>query len=262
MSAIIPFAEPFTSQQAVIYQQQLRERRPLVHCLTNDVVQNFTANVLLAIGASPAMVIAREEVRDFVVVADSLLINIGTVNHSIIDSMLLAAESAYQTKTPWVLDPVAVSPILTYRTELAKQLLSFNPTVIRGNASEILVLAGEKSSGKGTDSLDSTDSALQAAQELAIKYQTIVAVTGAIDYVTDGKTTYAIHAGDEMLTRVTGTGCALSAMVAAFIGSNEDSLSAAAAACLSMSLAGERANKTQGLGTFIFSVLDHLSLDS
>lgn len=238
----------------------VKTQRPLVHCITNDVVQNFTANVLLAIGASPAMIIAEQEVAEFVKIANSLLINIGTINHNTAKSMLLAASQAQQSQTPWVLDPVAVGSALAYRTEIAYQLLSFKPTVIRGNASEILALSGQFASSKGPDSQDSTKSALQYAKQLAQDYQTIIAMTGDIDYITDGHTTYAIAGGDIALTKITGTGCSLSAMVAAFIVNSTDPLLATAAACFMMKKAGEKANKQLGLGSFAVSLLDQLSL--
>lgn len=249
----------FQITQTAPFINHIKQKRPLVHCITNDVVQNFTANVLLAIGASPAMVIAEQEVAEFVNIADSLLINIGTIHSNTAQSMLLAAAKAQQTQTPWVLDPVAVGAALNYRTEIAHQLLSFNPTVIRGNASEILALNGQKSFSKGPDGQDTTQSALNAAQELAQKYQTIVAMTGDVDYITNGNSTYSITGGDIALTKVTGTGCSLSAMVAAFIANSPDPLSATACACFMMKKVGELANKQQGLGTFSISLLDQLS---
>lgn len=249
----------FQNNDAIPFIEQVKQKRPLVHCITNDVVQNFTANVLLAIGASPAMVVAKQEVEDFVTIASSLLINIGTIDEHSANSMLLAAAKAEQTQTPWVLDPVAVGAALKYHTEIAKQLLTFRPSVIRGNASEILALSGQQSSSKGPDGLDSTDSALNAAILLAQKYQTIVAITGEIDYVTDGEQIYSIVGGDIALTRVTGTGCSLSAMVAAFIATTSDRLTATATACFMMKKAGQLANKQQGLGSFAIAVIDHLS---
>ncbi|KES17664.1 Hydroxyethylthiazole kinase, sugar kinase family [Gilliamella apicola SCGC AB-598-I20] len=248
------------SHDAIPFIEQVRLQRPLIHCITNDVVQNFTANVLLAIGASPAMVVAEQEVEDFVAVASSLLINIGTIDSQSAKSMLLAAAKAKQTQTPWVLDPVAVGAALKYRTDIAQQLLTFSPSVIRGNASEILALSGQQSSSKGPDGLDSTDSALNAAKLLAEKYRTIVAITGEIDYVTDGKQIYSIVGGDIALTRVTGTGCSLSAMVAAFIAASKDRLAATASACFMMKKAGELANKQSGLGSFAMAIIDQLSL--
>lgn len=238
----------------------VKQHHPLVHCITNDVVQNFTANVLLAIGASPAMVIAKQEVASFVKIANSLLINVGTLDSNSAESMLLAAASAQKNHIPWVLDPVAVGPALAYRTEIVHQLIGFKPTVIRGNASEILALNGDNSSSKGPDGQDSTESALNAAKQLAQKHQTIVSITGDVDYITDGKQTYSITGGDIALTKITGTGCSLSAMVAAFIAGSTNTLLATTSACFMMKKAGELGNKQQGLGTYAVSLIDQLSL--
>ncbi|RKS84768.1 hydroxyethylthiazole kinase [Orbus hercynius] len=242
------------------YLQKLNRDKPLIHCMTNDVVQNFTANILLAIGAIPAMVIAKEETADFVHIADSVLINLGTITQWSSKSMLIAAQAAMVTQTPWVLDPVAVGNALTFRSNIAKQLLRFKPAVIRCNASEILALADKTSIGKGPDSQDSTDAALNVAKTIALQYQTVVAMTGKTDYITDGYTTYVIDGGDIALTKVTGVGCALSAVVAAMIGCNTNHLLAAASSCLMMKKAGELADKHHGLGTFAISLLDQLSL--
>lgn len=252
--------KPLQAAQAIPFIKRVKDQCPLVHCITNDVVQNFTANVLLAIGASPAMVIAEQEVTAFVNVANSLLVNIGTINNNTAKSMLLAAAETQKNQLPWVLDPVAVGSALIYRSEIAHQLLLLKPTVVRGNASEILALSGQNSSSKGPDSQDSTESALNAANLLAQKYQTIIAITGDVDYVTDGHNTYSIAGGDINLTKVTGTGCSLSAMVAAFIAVSTDALLATASACYMMKRAGELANKQQGLGTYAVSLLDQLSL--
>lgn len=248
------------AEQVSPFIKHVRLSNPLVHCITNDVVQNFTANILLAIGASPAMVVAQEEVADFVKVTDSLLINVGTIEKSSAQSMLLAARTAMLVDKPWVLDPVAVGSVLKFRTQVVHSLLSYHPTVIRGNAAEIMALIGHKAQSKGVDSQESTESALTAAKTLADQYQTIVAVTGATDYVTDGKQVYSIAGGDVALTKVTGTGCSLSAMVAAFIANSSDRLCAAASACYMMKKAAELADKQQGLGSFAVSLLDQLSL--
>lgn len=248
------------AEQAIPFIRQVRLQNPLVHCITNSVVQNFTANILLAIGASPAMVVAEQEVASFVKVVNGILINIGTIEQTSAKSMLITAHTAMILQTPWVFDPVAVGAVLNFRTEIAHQLLSYHPTVIRGNAAEILALAGQRSQSKGVDSQDSTESALNAAQILAKKYNSIVAVTGLVDYVTDGEQVYAIAGGDVALTRVTGTGCTLSAMIAAFIACSSDKLLATASACFMMKKAAELANKQVGLATFAMSLWDQLSI--
>ncbi|KAA8998880.1 hydroxyethylthiazole kinase [Affinibrenneria salicis] len=234
------------------------QRAPLVHCLTNDVVQSFTANVLLALGASPAMVIAPEEAAQFSALADALLINIGTLEAGRAEAMLAAIEHALPAGTPWVLDPVAVGG-LTYRTGFARRLLTLRPAAIRGNASEIMALSGETSRGRGVDSRDDSLAALPAARELARRSGAIVAVTGAVDYVTDGERAWAVPGGDRLMTRVVGTGCALSAVVAAFCALDGDRLQHVASACRVMSRAGElAARQAGGPGSFIPAFLDSL----
>lgn len=238
--------------------QLLRQQAPLVHCMTNDVVQTFTANVLLALHASPAMVIDAEEAAQFAGFADALLINVGTLTRDRRDAMLAAVQAAQKAGTPWTLDPVAVGA-LTLRTEFCQQLLSLHPAAIRGNASEILALANQATGGRGVDSLHQADAALSAAQQLARDYDTVVAVTGEVDYVTDGTQTLAIPGGSPLMTRVVGTGCALSAVVAAFTSLPGERLLHVAAACRVMSLAGEiTARQVEGPGSFASAFLDAL----
>ncbi|MFD1093972.1 hydroxyethylthiazole kinase [Providencia vermicola] len=238
--------------------QQLHSTSPLVHCMTNDVVQTFTANVLLALGCSPAMVIELEEAEQFATMANSLLINVGTLTADRQQAMKYAVHSANTAGTPWVLDPVAVGA-LTFRTHFCHELLGLKPAAIRGNASEIMALAGNSLGGRGVDSLNSTDDALPAAQSLAKQANTIVAISGEIDYVTDGKRTIAIEGGDILMTRVVGTGCALSAVVAASCALSGDRLQHVATACTLMKLAGETATqRCRGTGSFIPEFLDAL----
>jgi hydroxyethylthiazole kinase len=143
-----------------------RTRSPLTHCMTNDVVQTFTANVLLALGASPAMVIEAEEAEQFAAIADALLINVGTLTSPRAQSMRRAIESAVAAGKPWTLDPVAAGA-LTFRTRFCHQILALKPAAIRGNASEILALAGMSAGGRGVDTTDTAASAVPAAQALA-----------------------------------------------------------------------------------------------
>lgn len=238
----------------------LRQLSPLVHCMTNDVVQSFTANVLLAIGAAPAMVIEPEEAAQFSPVASALLINIGTLTAERRRGMLAAIQAANGSSTPWVLDPVAVGG-LSFRTQFAREILSLNPSAIRGNASEILALAGAKAGGRGVDSTDDALTALPAAQELALQTGAIVAVTGERDYVTDGETSWSVAGGGVMMTRVVGTGCALSAVAAACCALPGKRLDNVAAACRLMKVAGEQAiAASRGPGSFIPAFIDALYL--
>ena len=234
-----------------------RRHSPLVHCMTNDVVQTFTANVLLSIGASPAMVIDPDEASQFAAIADALLINVGTLTVERATAMRAAAHSAKQAGKPWVLDPVAVGA-LTLRTEFCRELLALQPAAIRGNASEIMALAGMSGGGRGVDTTDTAATALPAAQALARQLNTVVAVTGEVDYITDGQRTRMVTGGDPLMTRVVGTGCALSAVVAASTAMPGDRLENVAAACGLMKLAGGKAAQRGGPGSFIPAFLDAL----
>jgi hydroxyethylthiazole kinase len=245
---------------------RVRERAPLVHCLTNLVVTNFTANVLLAIGAAPAMVVAREEAGEFAGIAHALSVNLGTLDVPQSKAIRVAVDAANAAGKPWVLDPVAVGP-LAFRTEFALDLLDSKPAVIRGNASEIISLAGGTASGRGVDSTAATDAALDAAQILALKTQATVAVTGATDYITDGRRTVALSNGSPLMTRVTGVGCALSASGAAFVGvanGRDEHWLATVAAVAYSTVAGELAARDAALpGSFAVAYLDRLaSLDA
>jgi hydroxyethylthiazole kinase len=248
---------------------RVRERAPLVHCLTNLVVTNFTANVLLALGAAPAMVVAREEVGEFVPLTNAVSVNLGTLDLPQSKAIRVAVEAANRAHKPWILDPVAVGP-LSFRTAFAFDLLDAHPAVIRGNASEIISLSGGESSARGVDSTAFAEAALDAAQLLALKTGAVVAVTGPTDYITDGRRTIALSNGSPLMTRVTGVGCALSATVAAFVGAvnaddeADDFWAATAAAIAYSTIAGELASRDAALpGSFAVAYLDRLaSLDA
>lgn len=248
-----------TFEEALPVLQKLRRMNPLIHCMTNEVVQEITANVLLAAGASPAMVVANQEAEQFVVNSSALLINLGTPYESRLVTMRGTVEAAKRANIPWVLDPVAAGGI-PWRNEIIKEFVRYTPTAIRGNASEILFLAGEGAGGKGVDSTDSSDKALNGAVNLAKQAQTIVVVTGEVDYATDGKKILATKGGNPMITKVVGTGCSLSALLAAFLATSaEDPLFAAIACCAYVNRAGEIAgSKSQGPGSFHNHYLDAL----
>jgi hydroxyethylthiazole kinase len=238
----------------------LRQQAPLTHCLTNVVVTGFTANVLLATGASPAMVIAEEEAAGFAAIANALLINLGTVTQDSANAMERAAAAAAAAGTPWVLDPVAVGA-LAFRTRIATELLRHRPAIIRGNASEILALAGVSAGGRGVDATDSSASAISAAQSLAQRSGAVVAVSGETDYITDGAQLIAVSGGHPIMTRVTGTGCALGAVMAAFLGAGIPALRAATAASAVFAHVGERAQaQARGPGSFAVALIDELAL--
>ncbi len=221
----------------------LRRAAPLTHCITNLVADNFTANALLAVGASPAMVVAPEEAAGFAAIAHAVLINVGTVTQPDAKAMALAAAAARHAGKPWVLDPVGAGA-LPWRTGVVAELLHHRPAILRGNASEILAVAGASGGGKGVDSTAGSADALPAAQELAARLRAVVAVSGATDYVTDGEQTFAVPGGDALVTRVTATGCALGAVMAALAGTAATPLRAAVAASVLFKVAAERAGRS------------------
>lgn len=246
---------------------RFRASAPLVHLLTNEVVQEISANVLLAAGASPAMIVAEEEVAAFAALSGALLINVGTLYPARLSAMRLAVAAAVRAQVPWTLDPVAVG-VLAYRTQFCCELLASRPAAIRGNASEILALAeaagGDvaKSAGRGVDTLARSEAAIDAARQLARTSGAIVAVTGQTDYITDGETVWATPWGHPLMTRVVGAGCALSALVAALTAgahSCTNRLNAVAAACAIAGLCGEwAAAESDGPGSFKGAFLDAL----
>ncbi|PRB10450.1 hydroxyethylthiazole kinase [Microbacterium sp. MYb62] len=241
----------------------LRETPPLTHCITNTVVTGFTANVLLALGAAPAMVDIVDEAGMFAGVASGVLINLGTPTPEQRAASLEAVAGATASGTPWVLDPVAIGA-LPVRTALAHVLVEQRPTAIRGNASEILALAGLSAGGRGVDATDTTDAAADAAASLARRHGSVVAVSGPVDLITDGERVLRLSNGHELLTRVTGGGCALGAVMAAFLGAarttEHDAFSAVAAASLVYTIAAEHAAATStGPGSFAVALLDALA---
>ncbi|SDS02752.1 hydroxyethylthiazole kinase [Microbacterium paraoxydans] len=243
--------------------EEVRAAPPLTHCVTNAVVTGFTANVLLALGAAPAMVDIVGETEPFAAAASGLLVNLGTPTPEQREASREAVAGARAAGTPWVLDPVAIGT-LPVRTALAHELVALRPTAIRGNASEILALAGHSSGGRGVDATDGTEAAAAAARELAVRHGSVVAVSGPVDLLTDGERVIRIANGHELLTRVTGGGCALGAVMAAFLGAargtGTDALTAVAAAALVYTVAAEQAaESSRGPGSFAVGLLDALS---
>ncbi len=237
----------------------LRQTKPLIHNITNFVVMNYTANALLACGASPVMAHAENEVEEMVAYAGSLVLNIGTLTDVWVAAMLKAGRRATTLGKPIILDPVG-SGATELRTETAKSILAWTKvSVVRGNASEILSLAGQNTATKGVDSTDSIEDAGRAAKALARELGTTLAITGPTDIVTDGRRTLIIEGGHELMPYVTGTGCSATALVGAFHAIDPDSVSAAATALAFFGLAGERAGaKADGPGTFQIHLLDAL----
>ncbi len=238
---------------------ELRGRSPLVQCLTNIVAAQWTANVLLAVGAAPAMVDNPEEAGAFARIAGGVLVNLGTPYADTVAAMEQAVAGAADAGTPWVLDPVAAGA-LGWRTEIARKLLAEGPTVLRGNASEVMALTGG-AGGKGVDSVDTPEAALDAAVELAGLHGTVVAISGPVDHLTDGPRVVRVANGHPLLTRVTGVGCALGAMIAGFAAVLDDPLLAAVSATAMLTVCGEvAAAASPGPGSFAVALLDQLAL--
>lgn len=219
---------------------------------------NIAANVVLAAGASPAMVHAEAEVADFVPISGALTINIGTLSPNWVSAMQKAADAAIASGTPWVLDPVAhfATP---YRSEVVKDLIARSPTIIRGNASEILALSGVATAGKGADSGDSVADAETAATALAKAQGCVVAITGEVDFVTDGIRVARVSGGSDIMPMITAMGCSLTALMGAFA-AVAPPLEATVAALSMFAEAGTRAAQTaSGPGSFQVAFLDALS---
>ncbi|MDA8406842.1 MAG: hydroxyethylthiazole kinase [Deltaproteobacteria bacterium] len=248
-----------TTRKAGDLLSKLREIRPVIHSITNFVVMNSTANVLLALGAAPIMAHALEEIEDISSISNSLVINIGTLSSAWIESMESAAQLARSSMKPFVLDPVGAGAT-KLRTKTACNIARFStPTVIRGNASEILSIARVGSKTRGVDSVNSTDEAIESASMLARSLDTVVAITGEKDFVTDGKRSFVILGGSAMMACVTGTGCAASVIVGAFLAVEKDALLATASALALFKLVAEKASaRSAGPGSFWVSVLDEL----
>jgi len=253
VAAPIPAVDIGTALEA------LRERTPLVQCLTNIVVAQWTANVLLAVGAAPAMVDNPHEAGQLAASAGGVLVNLGTPYDDTAAAMEQAAGAAGRAGRPWVLDPVAAG-VLAWRTGIATHLLSeFSPTIVRGNASEVIALAGG-AGGRGVDSTDAAETAVDVARRLAARHRTVVAVSGQVDHLTDGERLVRIANGHSWLTQVTGVGCALGAMMAGFAAVVDDPLLAAAAATATVTVAAEDAARAAtGPGSFAVALLDALA---
>jgi hydroxyethylthiazole kinase len=237
---------------------EIRRRRPLVHNVTNLVVMPFTANALLAVGASPVMAHAPEEVAEFAAMAGAIVVNMGTVDRAFLEGMEAAARAASAAGRPWAFDPVGVGAT-AWRREVGRRLMALRPTVVRGNAGEIMALAGGDFAGQGVDSLAGSDAAVTAARRLSAESGVVVAVTGATDYVVAGDRVSAIAGGNPMSQQVTGTGCATTALVGAFLAVAPPEEAAAAALALMKHAAEAAVAVSSGPGTFAAQLLDALA---
>jgi hydroxyethylthiazole kinase len=234
----------------------VRQQKPLVVNITNYVVMNNTANALLAIGASPIMAHSKQEMAEMMSFAGALVINIGTLDSEWTPRMIFAVEQANANGKVVVLDPVGCGAS-TLRTETSRQIARLaDKLIIRGNASEIIALAGEQAQSKGVDSLDSSDAALGAAQFLVAEYGANVVISGETDYIVTKSQTVTLGNGHEMMPYVTGMGCTLSALTGAFAAVGDETGLAAAAV---LGVAGEiAAEQARGPGSLQLTLLDEL----
>ncbi len=239
--------------------KKLREKKPLIHNITNYVVMNYTANALLACGASPVMAHASEEVEEMVSFAGALVLNIGTLTPYWVDSMLKAGKRANELNIPVILDPVG-SGATKLRTDSAKRLIDeVSIKVVRGNASEVLSLAHEGSKTKGVDSIHTVDEAADAALTLSKELNTTLAITGKVDLITDGERIYRVSNGHDLMGYCTGTGCTATVIIGAFLAVDPDPVTATTTALAYFGLAGEKAaTKAQSPGSFQIAMLDAL----
>jgi hydroxyethylthiazole kinase len=237
----------------------IRERKPLVHQITNYVVMNETANATLAIGALPVMAHALQEVEEMATAASALVLNIGTLSDAWVESMVLAGRSANRAGVPVVLDPVGAGAT-TYRTETSRRLLGeVRIAVVRGNSAEIATLAGRQAQIRGVEAVGAAggpELARGAARELGA----VVAVTGPVDHVSDGEIVHAVANGHELLGSVTGTGCMATAITGCFLAVRaDDPLAAATEALVAFGVAGEdAAKKAKSPGSFHVALYDAL----
>jgi len=242
--------------------ERVREASPLVHNITNVVVTNFTANGLLALGASPVMAYAKEEVAEMAKLAGALVLNIGTLNATEVEAMLIAGRAANEAGVPVIFDPVGVGAT-SYRTETARRIVEqIKLAAVRGNAAEIANMIGEPWNIKGVDAGEGSGDVAVLAERAATKLGTVVAITGKEDVVTDGQTTYLIRNGHPLLTKVTGTGCLLTSVVGAFAAVEQDVVKAAVAALTYYGVAAEQAaaeTVNRGPGSFQAAFLDALA---
>ncbi len=238
----------------------IREKRPLVHSITNYVVMNETANATLCIGALPIMAHAVEEVEEMVAIANALVLNIGTLEPAWIDAMELAGRRANELRIPVILDPVGAGAT-KLRTQSSKRLLeNVKISIVRGNAGEVATLAGIAAEVKGVESIGASATPDEIARKFAESYGCTVAITGPIDAVSDGKRNASISNGDVMLSRVVGTGCMSNVIVAAFAAVESDPFVAAVGGLVAFGAAGELAAKISGNrpGTFAVELMNGL----
>ena len=237
--------------------QQLQQQQPLVQCITNTVASQYTANVLLAAGASPAMIDNPFESEVFAGLAAGLIINLGTPTTEQVQAMQLSAKTRQLKSLPWVLDPVGYGPVLKWRSQIADQLLTYHPSVIRGNASEIATLSGHIHASRGVDSTLDSRYAVDYAHAL-FQHTQVVAISGPSDFIVSPKMTVEVRGGSALQPKVTASGCALGALVAAYSGVTTPFI-ASIAAHVHFAIAAKRAAEHHPyVGHFNAAFLDQL----
>jgi hydroxyethylthiazole kinase len=238
----------------------IRERKPLVHQITNYVVMNETANATLSLGALPVMAHAPQEVEEMASAAGALVLNIGTLSDHWIEAMLIAGAAANRAGAPVVLDPVGAGAT-EYRTDTARRLLEvLDVAVVRGNAAEVATLAGRQAEIRGVEAIGASGSGAELARDAARELGCVAAVTGAVDHVSDGERAYAITNGHELLSSVSGTGCMATSVTGCFLAVRPEApLEATAEALVAFGVAGEdAAREARGPGTFHAALYDAL----
>ncbi len=240
--------------------RRVRAEAPVVHNITNYVVMNTTANALLAIGASPVMAHAPQEVEEMVGIARALVLNIGTLSDPWIEAMSLAGRAARRRGIPIVLDPVGAGAT-SYRTTTARRLLSeLSPTIVRGNPSEILALCSEVAGTRGVDSVQGAEESLEAAHAISEAHGCVVSVSGPTDIIVSAASVARVHNGVPMMTRVTGMGCTASALTGALVAVTSSPFIAATQTMIVLGVAGElAAERAAGPGSFQVQLFDALS---
>jgi hydroxyethylthiazole kinase len=240
--------------------RRLRERKPLVHQITNYVVMNETANATLALGALPVMSHAREEVEEMVALAGALVLNIGTLSPDWVEAMLLAGRAANGRGVPVVLDPVGAGAT-RYRTETAKRILDeVDVAVLRGNAGEVATLVGIEAEVRGVESIGAGGDPAELARAAARSLGVVASVTGPVDHVSDGERVAAIANGHPLLAAITGTGCMSSAITGCFLAVADSPFDGAVEALVAFGTAGEDAARVaRGPGSFHVALYDALA---
>ncbi|TDF40933.1 hydroxyethylthiazole kinase [Histophilus somni] len=243
---------------------KLRQRNPLIHNITNIVAANFSANGLLAIGASPIMSACIEEMEEMAKLSQSLVINIGTLTGKDVEAMLLAGKTANQVGIPVVLDPVGVGATTFRQKTTALLLEQVQFSAIRGNAGELAYIAGVQWSAKGVDAGKGMADIAEIAHLVARKYQCIAVISGETDYISDGKRLAKLNNGTPLFPKITASGCLLSAVCSAFlaVAEQKDYFDALVEGCSAYAIAGEIAaqslSSTQ-FGQFTLGLLDQLA---